>query len=47
MRDRVQPEYFNRPTRQVLEELTSNQTLIAYLTGQWGDNGMMPAESVL
>ncbi|MCB1657128.1 MAG: NAD(P)/FAD-dependent oxidoreductase, partial [Pseudomonadales bacterium] len=25
--------------------LTSNQTLIAYLTGQWGDNGMMPAES--
>lgn len=45
VRDRVQPEYFNRPTRQVLEELTSNQTLIAYLTGQWGDNGMMPAES--
>lgn len=45
LRDRVQPSYFNQPTRQVLEELTSNQTLIAYLTGQWGDNGMMPAES--
>ncbi len=45
VRDRIKPAYFNQPTRQVLEELTSNQTLIAYLTGQWGDNGMMPAES--
>ncbi|MDO9178891.1 MAG: NAD(P)/FAD-dependent oxidoreductase [Agitococcus sp.] len=45
VRDRVQPSYFNQTTRQVLEQLTSNQTLIAYLTGQWGDNGMMPAES--
>jgi phytoene dehydrogenase-like protein len=45
VRDRIKPSYFNQPTRQVLEELTSNQTLIAYLTGQWGDNGMMPAES--
>ncbi|MBL0230598.1 MAG: NAD(P)/FAD-dependent oxidoreductase [Moraxellaceae bacterium] len=45
VRNRIEPSYFNRPTRQVLEELTSNQTLIAYLTGQWGDNGMMPAES--
>ncbi len=43
--NRLKPAYFNQPTRQVLEELTSNQTLIAYLTGQWGDNGMMPAES--
>jgi phytoene dehydrogenase-like protein len=45
VRNRVQPSYFNQTTRQVLEQLTSNQTLIAYLTGQWGDNGMMPAES--
>ncbi len=43
--NRLKPAYFNQPTRQVLEELTANQTLIAYLTGQWGDNGMMPAES--
>lgn len=32
-------------TREVLEELTSNQELIAVLTGQWGDYGMVPAES--
>ncbi|PTQ91185.1 phytoene desaturase family protein [Agitococcus lubricus] len=45
VRERTMPDYFNRPTRQVLEELTSNQTLIAFLTGQWGDNGMPPAQS--
>ena len=45
VRERTMPDYFNRPTRQVLEELTSNQKLIAFLTGQWGDNGMPPAQS--
>ena len=35
VREHTMPDYFNRPTRQVLEELTSNQTLIAFLTGQW------------
>lgn len=35
----------NRPTRQVLEELTDNQELIAVLTGQWGDNGLPPSQS--
>lgn len=32
-------------TREVLESLTQNQQLIAVLTGQWGDYGMVPAES--
>ena len=32
-------------TREVLESLTSNQELIAVLTGQWGDYGMVPAEA--
>ncbi|ORE85272.1 phytoene dehydrogenase-like protein [Oceanococcus atlanticus] len=32
-------------TRDVLESLTSNQELIAVLTGQWGDYGMVPAEA--
>ena len=32
-------------TRAVLESLTANQTLIAVLTGQWGDYGLPPAES--
>ena len=36
---------YNRPTRAVLEELTSNQELIAVLTGQWGDNGLPPSRS--
>jgi len=39
------PEYFNATTRDVLESLTSNQKLIAVLTGQWGDNGLPPAKS--
>lgn len=45
VRERTMPDYFNRTTREVLEELTSNQKLIAFLTGQWGDNGMPPAQS--
>ncbi len=32
-------------TRQVLESLTQNQELIGVLTGQWGDYGLVPAES--
>jgi all-trans-retinol 13,14-reductase len=42
---RFMPEFLNKTTRQVLESLTSNQELIAVLTGQWGDNGLPPAES--
>ncbi|PCJ44955.1 MAG: FAD-dependent oxidoreductase [Moraxellaceae bacterium] len=39
------PEYFNRNTYEVLRELTSNEKLIAVLTGQWGDCGMTPQHS--
>ena len=39
------PKWLNQTTRSVLESLTSNQKLIAVLTGQWGDNGLPPAES--
>jgi phytoene dehydrogenase-like protein len=39
------PKWLNNTTREVLESLTSNQKLIAVLTGQWGDNGLPPAES--
>lgn len=39
------PKSFQRSTRAVLEELTQNQTLIAVLTGQWGDLGLPPAQS--
>ena len=39
------PDYFNQTTREVLESLTSNQKLIAVMTGQWGDNGLPPAQS--
>jgi len=42
---RKTPPYFNQATRSVLESLTSNQKLIAVLTGQWGDNGLPPAQS--
>jgi all-trans-retinol 13,14-reductase len=37
--------FSDRTTREVLEELTSNQKLIAILTGQFGDYGLPPAES--
>ena len=43
--DRTAPAFLNKPTREVLESLTNNQELIAVLTGQWGDNGLPPAES--
>ena len=42
---RRQPDFFNQPTREVLGRLTQNPTLIAALTGQWGDNGLPPAQS--
>src|SRR5690606_30301879 len=43
---RVQaPRWLNHTTREVLESITSNQKLIAVLTGQWGDNGLPPAQS--
>lgn len=42
---RLLPKNFRRSTREVLEELTQNQTLIAVLTGQWGDLGLPPAQS--
>lgn len=42
---RLLPKNFQRSTREVLEELTQNQTLIAVLTGQWGDMGLPPAQS--
>ncbi len=35
----------SRTTREVLEKLTSNQRLIAVLTGQFGDYGLPPARS--
>ncbi|MFN7950732.1 MAG: NAD(P)/FAD-dependent oxidoreductase [bacterium] len=34
-----------RTTREVLEEITSNQKLISVLTGQFGDYGLPPARS--
>lgn len=39
------PAWLNQTTREVLESLTDNQKLIAVLTGQWGDNGLPPAQS--
>ena len=35
----------SRTTREVLEELTQNQELIAVLTGQFGDYGLVPSKS--
>jgi len=34
-----------RTTREVLESLTADQRLIGFLTAQWGDYGLPPAES--
>jgi len=34
-----------RTTREVIEEITQNQELIGVLTGQFGDYGLVPAES--
>lgn len=37
--------YAGRTTAQVLKQFTSNQELIAVLTGQWGDYGLPPSQS--
>jgi phytoene dehydrogenase-like protein len=37
--------YADQTTEQVLKQLTTNQELIAVLTGQWGDYGLPPARS--
>jgi len=42
---RKAPAFLNQTTQTVLESLTDNQELIAALTGQWGDNGLVPSES--
>jgi len=39
---RLQPEYFNKTTYEVLKSITQNEKLIAVLTGQWGDSGITP-----
>ena len=39
------PKEFFKTTRQVLEELTSNQELTSVLTGQWGDYGQVPRDA--
>ncbi|MEJ2383680.1 MAG: NAD(P)/FAD-dependent oxidoreductase [Xanthomonadales bacterium] len=39
------PPAVYRTTREVLEDLTADQKLIAVLTGQWGDCGLPPARS--
>ncbi|WP_444923889.1 phytoene desaturase family protein [Microbulbifer sp. DLAB2-AF] len=39
------PSWLNKTTREVLAEITNNEKLISVLTGQWGDNGMAPAQS--
>lgn len=40
----VKKEFF-QTTREVLEGLTSNQKLISFLTGQWGDYGQAPRDA--
>lgn len=40
----LRKEYF-QTTREVLEGLTDNQSLISVLTGQWGDYGQVPRDS--
>ena len=39
------PDYFFKPTLEVLEGLTSNRELIGLLTAQWGDYGLPPAQA--
>lgn len=41
----MMPDYLNRPTYEVLKEITDNEKLISVLTGQWGDCGMTPKTS--
>ena len=39
------PDCFNRPTYDVLRDLTDNEELIGAITGQWGDCGVTPKQS--
>lgn len=39
------PDYFFKPTLEVLEGLTDNRELIGLLTAQWGDYGLPPAQA--
>ena len=39
------PKVFFQTTREVLEEMTSNQELISVLTGQWGNYGQAPVDA--
>ena len=45
IRPLIVPKVFFKTTREVLEQLTDNQQLIAVLTGQWGDYGQTPSQS--
>ena len=45
VREFATPAVNLKTTREVLESLTSNQELIAVLTGQWGDYGLPPAQA--
>ncbi len=39
---KIQPDYINKTTYEVLSSITKNEKLIAVLTGQWGDSGIPP-----
>ena len=39
------PDYFFKPTLEVLKGLTQNRELIGLLTAQWGDYGLPPAKA--
>ena len=45
VRPMVVPRECFATVREVLEGLTDNQELIAFLTGQWGDYGMVPRDA--
>ncbi|MCP5207281.1 MAG: NAD(P)/FAD-dependent oxidoreductase [Hahellaceae bacterium] len=45
IKNKIAPDFINKTTYEVLSSLTSNQELIAVLTGQWGDCGMPPKSS--
>jgi len=40
----LQPKFFNQTTHDVLKTITSDEKLIAVLTGQWGDSGVPPKQ---
>ncbi len=45
LKRKLLPDYLTKTTYDVLSSLTSNEKLIAVLTGQWGDCGLPPKES--